>query len=103
MFVNHLGRQNRVAFRDHPSGKFRIAEAKDYFLVKNLTFMNTSGEMMNPLMKYLGYKNLKKGILTLPNGRTLNKDWWADNLLVCVDHLDTNIGKCRIKMGGSAK
>ena len=83
--------------------KFRIAEADDCFIVKNLTFMNTCGEMMNPLIKYLGYKNMKKGILELPNGKKLQKTWWAENMLVCVDHLDSNVGKCRIKMGGSAK
>lgn len=103
MFINHLGKKNRVKFQDHPSKKFRIAETQDFFLVKNLTFMNTAGEIMNPLMKYLGYKKLKKGILETGSGDKLGKEFWADNMIVCVDHLDTNVGKCRIKMGGSAK
>ena len=65
--------------------------------------MNNCSEILNPLFKFIGYKNLKKGILTTYSEQQIAKEWWADNFLVAVDHLESNLGKCKIKLGGSSK
>lgn len=81
-FIEYYAKKKRLTFNKRSS--VMISESDDFVLMKSSTFMNTSGGNLKKLQKIFG--KIQPG-----------------NLLLCIDHLDLAIGKCRVKNGGSHK
>ncbi|MEW5814250.1 MAG: aminoacyl-tRNA hydrolase [Spirochaetota bacterium] len=83
--VDHICSILHVSFKRPLFSQYLIGRGKyqdqTVYLVKPLTFMNRSGEVLNPLFSKTG----------------LN----ASRLLVICDTLDLSTGECRFKMKGS--
>lgn len=81
-FLEFYANKKNMSFNKRKS--LEISESEDFVLMKSSTFMNTSGGNLKKLEKIFGKIS-------------------PENLLLCIDHLDLAIGKCRVKNGGSHK
>lgn len=79
-FLEFYGRKKKLNFTKKHS--LMMAESDKFILIKSSSFMNLSGNNLKKAQRAFG---------KIP----------VENVLVCADNLDLDIGKCRIKNGGS--
>ncbi len=96
MAIDRLAQEQNLAWHFDKNFNAQIAKGFDAYLVKPLSYMNASGEVVQKIMAY--YHLLPQD----HKGKVAGNANLADSLVVIHDDLDIALGSYKLSTGGSA-
>ncbi|MFH0951366.1 MAG: aminoacyl-tRNA hydrolase [bacterium] len=94
--IDQLAVRSGGTWQENKKFKAEIIKTTDYFLVKPLTFMNSSGETARAILDYYDLLTVNETGETTPNSDL------SEVLTVIHDELDLPLGKYKISINSSA-